>query len=84
MVGFFLYGSGRNRTGAVPSGGTVSRLQVSFGSRSIYANNHIASDFAKFVVLRVRGSGKLKLFGGSEVANVGPVVDNILIVPVNP
>ena len=83
MVAFFLYGSGRNRTGAVSSGGAVSRLQVSFGSRSIYANNHIASDFAKFVVLRVRCSGKLKLLE-NEVADIGPVVDNILIVPVNP
>ena len=85
MVGFFLYGSGRNSTGeAVSSGGTVSRLQVSFGSRSIYANNNIPSDFGKFVTLRVRGSGKLKLLGGGEVIDIGPIVDNILIVPINP
>ncbi|MFZ1429574.1 MAG: hypothetical protein WAS21_22735 [Geminicoccaceae bacterium] len=82
VIGFFLYGSGRDRTGAaVPSGGTVSRIQVSFGARSIYANNNIASDFRKFVVLHVRGSGKLKFQGTGEVAGIGPILDNALVLP---
>ena len=54
------------------------------GGRSIYANNNIASDFVKFIVLRVRGSGKLKFLGRSEAPNIGPNVDNIFIVPANP
>ena len=82
VIGFFLYGSGRDRTGAaVASGGTVSRIQVSLGARSIYANNNIASDFQKFVVLHVRGSGKLKFLGTGEVAGIGPVLDNALVLP---
>lgn len=82
VVGFFLYGSGRDPTGAgVAAGGTVSRLQVSLGGRSIYANNHIASDFDRFVVLHVRGSGKLRFLGTGEVANIGPLVDNAFVVP---
>jgi hypothetical protein len=85
VVGFFLYGSGRDQTGAVvSSGGTTSRLQVSLGGTSIYANNHIASDFVQFVVLHVRSSGKLRFLGGGEVANIGPVVDNVLVVHANP
>ena len=85
IIGFYLYGSGRDQTGAATSsGGTVSRLQVSLGGRSIYANNNIASDFVKFIVLRVRGSGKLKFLGRSEAPNIGPNVDNIFIVPANP
>jgi hypothetical protein len=82
VIGFFLYGSGRNQFGSViGSGGTVSRIQVSFGANSIYANNNIASDFQKFVVLHVRGSGKLKFLGTGEVAGIGPVLDNALVVP---
>lgn len=85
VIGFFLYGSGRDRTGAaVPSGGTVSRIQVSLGARSIYANNNIASDFQKFVVLHVRGSGKLKFQGTGEVAGIGPILDNALVLPSGP
>ena len=69
VVGFFLYGSGRDQTGAaVASGGTVSRIQVSLGAKSIYANNNIPSDFQKFVVLHVHGSGKLKFLSTGEVA----------------
>ena len=82
VVGFFLYGSGRDQTGAaVASGGTVSRIHVKFGALSIYANNHIASDFQKFVVLHVHGSGKLKFLGTGEVAGIGPVLDNALVLP---
>ena len=85
VVGFFLYGSGRDPTGAgVAAGGTVSRLQVSFGGRSIYANNHIASDFNRFVVLHVRGSGKLRFLGTGEAANIGPLVDNALVGTLTP
>lgn len=80
IIGFYLYGSGRNAVGgAVASGGTVSRIQVSFGSKSIYANSHIASDLQKFVVLYVRGSGKLKFLGAGSVANIGPLLDNVFI-----
>jgi hypothetical protein len=57
---------------------------VSLGGTSIYANNHIASDFVQFVVLHVRSSGKLRFLGGGEVANIGPVVDNVLVVHANP
>ena len=82
VIGFFLYGSGRDRNGAaVAAGGTVSRIQVSLGARSIYANNNIASDFQRFVVLHVRGSGKLKFLGTGEVAGIGPVLDNALVLP---
>ena len=82
QVGFFLYGSGRNSTGGgVASGGTVSRIQVSFGGRSIYANNNIPSNFDKFIVVHVRGSGKLRLLGTGAVANIGPQVDNVLVLP---
>ena len=52
VIGFFLYGSGRDQTGLmVASGGTVSRIQVIFGAKSIYANKNIGSDFDKFVIL---------------------------------
>jgi hypothetical protein len=82
QVGFFLYGSGRNATGGgVASGGTVSRIQVSFGGRSIYANNNIPSKFDKFIVVHVRGSGKLRFLGTGAVANIGPQVDNVLVLP---
>ena len=63
------------------SGGTSSRIQVSFGGKSIYANNNIASSFAKFVVLHVRGSGKLRFLGRGQVPDIGPLLDNVLIVP---
>lgn len=82
VIGFFLYGSGRDRAGAaVAAGGTVSRIQVSLGAQSIYANNNIASDFEKFVVLHVRGSGKLKFLATSEVVDIGPILDNPLVLP---
>ena len=85
MIGFFLYGSGRDRAGsAVSSGGTVSRLQVSFGGSSIYVNKAIGSDFAKFVVVRVRGAGRLQFLAGGEVADIGPLLDNALIIPITP
>ena len=85
LVGFFLYGSGRSPNGsAVSSGGTSSRIQVSFGGKSIYANNHIPSNFAKFIVLRVRASGKLRFLGTGQVPDIGPLLDNVLIVPAHP
>ena len=85
LVGFFLYGSGRSPNGsAVSSGGTSSRIQVSFGGKSIYANNNIASNFAKFIVLRVRASGKLRFLGTGQVPDIGPLLDNVLIVPAHP
>ena len=84
LVGFFLYGSGRSGTGeAVASGGTVSRVQVSLGSQSIFARNNISSNFQQFVVLRVRGAGKLKFQGTGQVPNIGPLVDNIVILRAN-
>ena len=84
LVGFFLYGSGRSGTGeAVESGGTVSRVQVSLGSQSIFARNNISSNFQQFVVLRVRGAGKLKFQGTGQVPNIGPLVDNIVILRAN-
>ena len=83
-IGFFLYGSGRDGSGnAVGSGGTVSRIQVSLGSKSIYANNNMRSNFDKFVVVRVRGSGKLKFIGTGEVSNIGPILDNVVIIPLS-
>lgn len=84
-IGFFLYGSGRDRAGAaVGTGGTVSRLQVSFGGSSIYVNKAIGSDFAKFIVVRVRGAGKLQFLAGGEIADIGPLLDNVLIIPITP
>ena len=83
-VGFFLYGSGRDETGAlVSSGGTVSRVQVSLGNVSIYARNNIPSDFQKFVVVHVRGAGKLQFLGVGQAPNIGPLVDNITILRAN-
>jgi hypothetical protein len=84
IVGFFLYGSGRDDTGAlVASGGTVSRVQVSLGNVSIFAHNNVPSDFQRFVVVHVRGSGKLQFLGTGQVPNIGPLVDNITILRAN-
>ena len=84
-IGFFLYGSGRDGSGknVVGSGGIVSRIQVNLGSKSIYAHKNLPSNFEKFVVVRVRGSGKLKFIGGGEVGNIGPVLDNVVIIPLS-
>jgi hypothetical protein len=84
IIGFNIYGSGRDATGSESAGeGVVSRIQVSFGDRSIYANNNIASNFERSIVLRVRGSGKLRFLAGGAVTNIGPLVDNVLIIPLN-
>ena len=56
---------------------------MSLGSQSIYARNNIPSGFQQFVVLRVRGAGKLKFQGTGQVPNIGPLVDNILILRAN-
>jgi hypothetical protein len=82
LVGFFLYGSGRDGAGgAVPSGGTVSRIRVHFGPQLIYAKNDIPSDFERFVVVRVRGSGKLRFEASGGAVNIGPLLDNALVLP---
>jgi hypothetical protein len=81
LIDFLLYGSGRDAAGeGIGADGVTSQIQVSFGARSIYANNDIASDFSDFVLLRVYGSGKLKFLVGGDVANIGPLVDNVLVI----
>ena len=80
LIGFMLYGSGRDAAGnEVATGGVPTRLQVSFGERSIYANNNIASDHEGFVLLRVRGSGRLRFLAGGAVPDVGPLLDNVVV-----
>ncbi len=85
LIGFQLYGSGRTATGdAAAADGVATRIQVSFGARSIYANNAIPSDFSDFVLLRVYGSGKLRFEAGSDAADVGPLLDNVLALRLGP
>jgi hypothetical protein len=81
LIGFMLYGSGRDAQGDdIATGGVAGRLQVSFGSRSIYANNNIASDLAQLILMRVRGAGKLRFLAGGEAPNIGPLLDNVIVV----
>ena len=81
LLGFMLYGSGRDITGATtPGDGIGGQIQVSFGARSVYANNDIPSDFAQFVVLRVHGSGKLRFRAVGGAPNIGPLLDNVVLI----
>lgn len=81
LIGFMLYGSGRDTDGNdIATGGVSGRLQVSFGSRSIYANNSIASEFAELILMRVRGAGKLRFLAVGEVPNIGPLLDNVMVI----
>ena len=81
LIGFTLYGSGRDPDGNdIVTGGISGRLQVSFGSRSIYANNNIASEFAQLILMRVRGAGKLRFLAGGDAPNIGPLLDNVMVI----
>jgi hypothetical protein len=85
LIGFRLYGSGRNEAGeAAETGGVAGRIQVNLGARSIYARNDIPSDFSDFVVLRVYGSGKLGFLAEGAAANIGPLVDNVVVIRLGP
>jgi hypothetical protein len=73
-VAFQLYGSNRE--------GTIDKVSAYFGDRLIYANNRIPSDFTRFISIRnVQGPGKLKFIGIGQVIGVGPLVDNIVVLP---
>ena len=81
LLGFMLYGSGRDPTGATIAGdGVGGQIQVSLGARSVYANTAIPSDFAQFVMLRVRGSGKLTFRAAGAAPNIGPLLDNVVLI----
>ncbi len=72
-VAFQLYGSLRD---------TIDKVRVFFANKLIYSNNQITSDFSRFVVIRnVSGPGKLKFIGIGQVANIGPLVDNVVVLP---
>jgi hypothetical protein len=81
LIGFMLYRSGRDADGnAIATGGASGRLPVSFSSRSIYANNNITSQFAELILMRVRGGGKLRFLAGGEAPNIGPLLDNVMVI----
>jgi hypothetical protein len=81
LIGFMLYGSGRDPAGnEIATGGVVGRLQVSLGERSIFANNNIASDHEGFVLMRVRGAGKLRFLAGGAAPDIGPLLDNVVVI----
>jgi hypothetical protein len=85
LIGFRLYGSGRDAAGeGAESGGVTGRIQVNLGARTIYARNDIPSDFSDFVVLRVYGSGRLSFLAEGAAANIGPLLDNVVVLRLGP
>jgi hypothetical protein len=78
-VAFQLYGSNR---GASSGQGTIDKVRVYFGDRLIYVNNRLPSNFTRFVNIRnVQGPGKLRFVGIGQEIGIGPLVDNVVVLP---